>query len=95
MNFALVLAVAGLAFSAARVFVTSPGVGDGDANVVPLKDAVQVGLVRLPLAQALEGYFLVAEGLQEGERELLGIERPFGERRDGLFNLNSVHSGSP
>ncbi len=61
-------------------------------DVVGLKDAAQVGLVRLALAQALEGRFLVAEGLQEGERKLPGVERPLGERRYGLLNLNSVHT---
>ena len=46
MNFAFALAVAGLAFSAARVFVTSPGAADRDMDVVGLQDAAQVGLVR-------------------------------------------------
>jgi hypothetical protein len=61
-------------------------------DVVGLKDSAQVGPVRLALSQALEGRFLVAEGLQERERELAGVERPLGERRYGLFNLNGVHT---
>ena len=92
MNFALALAVAGLAFSAASVFVTSPGGSDGDMDVVGLKDAAQVGLVRLALAQALDRRFLVAEGLQEGERKLRGVKRLLGQGRDGLFDLNGVHA---
>ena len=55
------------------------GGGDGDMDVVRLKDTTQVGPVRLALAQAPEGRLLVAEGLQEGERELAGVERPLGE----------------
>jgi hypothetical protein len=49
-------------------------------DVVGLEDTTQVGPVRLALAQALESRFLVAEGLQEGERKLPGVERPLGER---------------
>src|SRR5206468_10455579 len=52
----------------------------------------QVGPVRIALAQALEGRFLVAEGLQECERELAGVEQSLGECRYGLFNLNGVHT---
>ena len=70
MNFAFALAVAGLAFSAAKVFVTSPGGADGDVDVVGLKDAAEVGLVRRARAQPLDRRLLVAEGFQEGEREL-------------------------
>ena len=45
------------------------GGGDGDMDVVGLKDPAQVGLVRLALAQALDCRLLVAEGLKEGEGE--------------------------
>ena len=68
------------------------GGGDGDMDVVCLKDAAQVGPVRLALSQALEGRLLVAEGLEERERELPGVERLLGEPRYGLFNLNGVHT---
>src|SRR3954452_2338516 len=61
-------------------------------DVVGLKDAAQVGFVRLALAQALEGRFLVAEGLQKSERKLLGIERLLGEGGYGFFDLNGVHA---
>ena len=61
-------------------------------DIVGLKHAAKVGLVGFALPKALKGRFLVAEGLQEGERELPGVERPFGKRRYGLFNLNSVHT---
>ena len=70
MNFALALAVAGLALSAASVFVTSPVGADRDVDVVGLENAAQVGLVRCARAQPLDRRFLVAEGFQEGEREL-------------------------
>jgi hypothetical protein len=63
-------------------------------DVVGLKDAAQVGPVRLALAQALEGGFLVPEGLEEGERKLLRIERLLRERRYGLLDLDGVHTSS-
>ena len=96
MNFALALAVAGLAFSAASVFVTSPGAADGDMDVVGLEDAAQVGLVRLALAQPLDRRLLVAEGFEEGERELGRVERLLGQSRNGFLDLNGVHAmGAP
>jgi hypothetical protein len=61
-------------------------------DVVGLKDAAQVGLVRLALAQTLEGGLFVAEGLEEGEGELSRVERMFGESRDRFLDLNSVHA---
>jgi hypothetical protein len=65
---------------------------NGDMDVVGLKDATQVGPVRLALAQPLERRFLVPEGLQEGEGKLASVERPLRERRYGLFNLYGVHT---
>jgi len=47
-------------------------------DVVGLKDSAQVGPVRFALAQALDRRVLIAEGLQEVERKLAGVERPFG-----------------
>jgi hypothetical protein len=61
-------------------------------DVVRLKDAAQVGLVRLSLAQAPEGRFLVSERLQEGEGELGRVERLLGESRDSLLDFNGVHT---
>ena len=90
MNFAFALAVAGLAFSAASVFVTSPGAADGDVDVVGLKNAAKVGLVRCARAQPLDRRLLVAEGLKEGKRKLLGVERLLGKRGNRFFNLNGV-----
>ena len=84
--------VAGLAFSAARVFVTSPAACDGDVDVVGLQDAAQVGLVGRAGAQPLDRGFLVAEGLQEGERELAAVERQLGKRRYGFLDLDGVHT---
>lgn len=68
------------------------GGSDGDMDIVGLKDATQVGLVRLALAQALDRRLLVAEGLKEGEGELRAVERLLGERRDGFFDLYGVHT---
>ena len=61
-------------------------------DVVGLQDTAEIGLVGRAAAQALEGRFLVAEGLQKRERELPGVERLLGERRYGLLNLNGVHT---
>jgi hypothetical protein len=66
--------------------------GDGNMDVVGLKDAAYVGLVRLALAQTLEGGLFVAEGLEEGEGELCRVERMFGESRDSFLDLNGVHA---
>ncbi len=64
---------------------------DGDVDVVGLKDAAQVGLVRCARAQPLDRRLLVAEGFKEGERKLCRVERLLSESRDGLFDLNGVH----
>ncbi len=92
MNFALAFAVAGLAFSAASVLRDLAGRCDGDVDVVGLKDAAEVGLVRLALAQALDRRLLVAEGFEEREGELGRVERLLRQRRNGLFNFDRVHS---
>ena len=95
MNFALALAVAGLAFSAASVCVTSPLSQVGDVDVVGLQDAAEVGLVRRARAQPLDRRLLVAEGFKEGERELRGVERLLREVGDGLFDLDGVQLFAP
>jgi hypothetical protein len=56
------------------------GSGNGNVNVVGLKDVTQVGLVRFALAQALDSRLLVAEGLKKSVRKLLAVERLFSER---------------
>ena len=56
------------------------GGGHSDMDFVALKDSTEIRVVRVTRAQALEGRFLVAEGLQERERKLGGIERLLGER---------------
>ena len=94
MNFALALAVAGLAFSASSVFVTSPGAADGDMDVVGLEDAAQVGLVRRARAQPLERRLLVAEGFKEGERELRGVERLLREA-EMASSISTAFNSSP
>ena len=95
MNFAFALAVAGLAFSAASVFVTSPGVACGDVDVVGLKNAAKVGLVRRARAQPLDRRLLVAEGFKEGIREVLGVERLLRQLRNGFFDFNGVQLFAP
>jgi len=66
------------------------GCGD-DMDVVGLQDAAEVRLVRRARAKPLDRRFLIAEGSQEGERELRGIERLFSEGRYGFFDLDGVH----
>jgi hypothetical protein len=48
--------------------------GDCDVDIAGLQDAAEIGFVRCARAQALEGGFLVAKGLQEGERERLPVK---------------------
>jgi hypothetical protein len=52
-------------------------------------------MILAPPAQALEGGFLVPEGFEECERELLPIERPLGQRRHGLLDFNGIHRPIP
>ena len=66
------------------------GGGDGDMEVVGLKDSAQVGPVRLALAQALDCRLLVAEGLKEGEWKLLSVEGLLSQRGNCLFDLDRV-----
>ena len=90
MNFAFALAVAGLSFSAVSVFVTCSRVACGDVNVVGLKNATKVGLVRGACAQPLDRRLLVAEGFEEGIREILGVKRLIRQLRNGFFYFNGV-----
>jgi hypothetical protein len=61
-------------------------------DVGVLKDAANVRLVRRAAAELSERGFLVPEGLKEGIRELCSIEWSFSQLRNGLFDLNGVHS---
>ena len=63
-----------------------------NVNVIGLKNAVHIGLVRRARTQPLDGRGLVAEGFEESERELCRVLRLLGERGYGLFNLDSVHA---
>jgi hypothetical protein len=63
----------------------------GNVDVVGLKDAAQIGLVRHTGAQAFERGFLVPESLKELEGELLPLKGFFGQFGNGLFNFNGVH----
>ena len=49
-------------------------------NIVGLKDAANIGLVRCAAAQPLDGGGLVAEGFEELIRKFLRVERAFCER---------------
>ncbi len=62
-------------------------------DVIGLKDAAKIGLVRLALAQPLDRRLLVAKGLQEREGKFPCVERLLGELGYGLFNLDGVHTG--
>jgi hypothetical protein len=59
-------------------------------DVVRLKDAAKIGLVRLALAQALDRRRFVSEGFKEGIRELLSIEGLLSQFGNCLFDLNGV-----
>ena len=95
MNVALALAVAGLAFRAASVWSTVARRADGDVDVVGLKDAAEIGLVRRAAAQALERGVLVPEGFEEANGKFLPVEGLLGQFGNGLFDLNGVHVSVP
>ena len=59
-------------------------------NVVGLKNAAKVGLVRGTGTQPLDRRLLVAEGFKEGIREVLGIKRLIRQLRNGFFYFNGV-----
>ncbi len=60
-------------------------------DVVRLKDAAHVRLVRRTRTQALDSGFLVSEGLQEGERKFVAVERLLGKCRYGFFDFYCIH----
>ena len=62
-----------------------------DVDMVRLKHAADIGLVRCAGAQPLYRGCLVAERFQKRERELLGIERLLGQGGYCFFDLDSVH----
>ena len=64
-------------------------------DVVGLKNAAEVGLVRRTRAQPLDRRLLVAEGFEEGVREVLGVKRLLRQLRNGLFYLNGVQLTAP
>jgi hypothetical protein len=94
MNFALALAVAGLALSAQRLRDLSCVAGQ-DVDVAGLENAAEVGLVRRPRAQALDGRLLVAKGFKEGIGELCGVKGLLRKVGDGLFDLYGVQHDPP
>ena len=90
MNCAFALAVAGLAFSAASVLVTSPSGADGDVDVVGLKNAAEIGPVGRAAAQPPDRSVFVPERRQEGERKFRRVIRRFGQLRHLLFDFDRV-----
>ena len=90
MNLAFALAVAGLCLSAVSVFVTCLRVAGGDVDVVGLENAAKVRLVRGPRAQPLDRRLLVAEGFEEGIREIRRVKRLIRQLRNGFFYFNCV-----
>jgi hypothetical protein len=81
-------AVAGLAFSAARLFVSSPGQTDDELDVVCLKDSSD-------LFDAPERSRSIVVGLfPKDSRKANGnscVEGLFSHRRNRFFNLERVH----
>jgi hypothetical protein len=78
MSFALAFVAAGLAFSAARVFVTSPGALTTVWILLVCKTP-KVGPIQRARAQLLGRRILVPKCLKESERELDGVESLLGE----------------
>ena len=67
----------------------------GDVNVVGLKNAAKVGLVRRAGAQPLDRRLLVAESFEEGIRKVLGVKRLIRQLRNGFFYFNGVQLFAP
>jgi hypothetical protein len=62
-------------------------------DVAGLENAAQVGLVRRPGAQALDGRGLVAEGFQEDVGERCGVKGLLRKVGNSLLNLYGVQVG--
>lgn len=60
-------------------------------NVIGLKNAAQIGLIRCSGSQAFDSRFLVTKGFKESIRKLYGIKGLLCKIRDGLFNFYGVH----
>ncbi len=71
-----------------------PCVAGQDVDVAGLENTAEVGLVRRPRTQALDGRRLVAKGLKEGIGELCGVKGLLRKVCDGLFDLYCVHEAS-
>lgn len=56
-------------------FGDSPRLCDEDMDMVPLKDAAEIGAVRRARAETLDGRGLIAKGLKEGVGELGRVKR--------------------
>ena len=92
MNFALALAVAGLAFRAAKGLRDLAGRQRRRCGCCWSGGRRQVGLVGLaPCARRLSVVSLLPKACRKAKRELPGVERLLGQRRDGLFDLDGVH----
>ena len=68
-----------------------PCVAGQDVDVAGLENTAEVGLVRRPRAQALDGRRLVAKGFKEGVGELCGVKGLLRKVCDGLFDFYGVH----
>lgn len=66
-----------------------------DMDIVGLENAAEVGLVRRPRAETLDGGFLVPEGFKEGIGEVGAIERLIRKVGYCLFNFNGVQLFAP
>lgn len=59
-------------------------------DIVGLENTAQIGLVRCPDTQALDGRGLVPEGFKEGIRKTRGVKRLLREVGNGLFYFYRV-----
>ncbi|MFO6429929.1 hypothetical protein ACLBKT_07520 [Erythrobacter sp. W302b] len=67
--------------------------GGGDVDVASLEHAADhVRLVSIASTQAVDHRLIVSERLEEPERELGRAEGLLSEVRDGISDLNRVHS---
>jgi len=64
-------------------------------DVVASENPTDIGSIRGARSKPLDGRLLVSERLQEGERELIRIERLHRKAGDGLLNLDQHSSVIP
>lgn len=91
MNFALALCRRWAGLESGQRLRHPPSVAGQNVDVAGLEHAAEVGLVRRPRAQALDGRRLVAEGFEEGTGKLGGVKGLLREVGDGLLDFDGVH----